>query len=223
MSLIRNWKTLLAIGVILFLSIFGLFRLVGILNSPIAVSESIVAGAVNWNVTRPNVVLGARVQLNKTVNGTYEIGGISVRLDTKIFDYFPTSDGPPAGGNSYFVMRLSASANASVGYIYSVTFRLSATDAGEFIVISRDPGFISVSNLRLGDISYQTESGNEAYVAATDVNQTNSCNMELWTYWAISPNSNMNYSETTHFDVVFFNGTAFNNVTLPMNGEILPY
>jgi hypothetical protein len=222
LSIIRNWKTLLAIVVILFLSLFGLFRLIGTLNSPMVISESIVAKAVSWNVTRPNV-LGARVELNRTVNGTYEIGGISVRLDTKIFDYFPTSNGPPAGGNSYFVMRLSASANASVGYIYSMSLRLSATDAGEFIVISRDPGFISVSNLRLGDISYQTASGNEAYVAATGVNQTNSCKMELWTYWAISSNSNMNYLETTHFDAVFFNGTAFNKVSLPLNGEVLPY
>lgn len=224
MNIIRNWKALLAIVVILSLSLLGLFMLIGVLDSPIVISESFEVTAVNWNVTRPNVPLGARVQLNKTFNGTYDAGGISVSLDTKIFDYFPTCNGPPAGGNSYFVMRLSASANTSRGYIQSVTLRLSAADAGnEVIVISRDPGFISVSNLRLGNISYQTASGSEAYVTATDLNKTNSCDMQLWAYWAINPNSNVRYSDTAYFDVVFYNGTALNKVSLPLNGEVLPY
>lgn len=218
----RRWVSLTLLSVVALVSLLITFRLTGVLQEPLMISETKTLEAVKWEIERPD----RDWNIGKTVENSYVDYGFSVFFSTD-FRFFKKF-GSPFGGSDVVKMDAIANATALNGFIEGINLVLREDYTQSVVDIHFDlPDFPPVllnetlRNLSIRDYAdynqrWWTLEGNvKAYVKLAGVNQPNSVHCSFPFLWVLQSPQNQTHQIELNIELTYFNGTAYKKVIQP--------
>jgi hypothetical protein len=189
------------------------FRLTGILQEPLT-PETITVEAVTWNMSRPKFT----IPIGEQVINSYNDSVISAFLNIDIGAYYedhPLLWGLYDGIDANSIVTI----NVTRGFVHSIFMKFSQIDENATLEIIEDPHAIELNNIGLKAI----RDGRIAYIEAYGMNQPRYCKLGmrcvLWLF--LDESRIMDHSITISLEVIYFDGTIYRKVILPIILEVL--
>jgi hypothetical protein len=206
----RNWKALTLLSIIVPVSLLATFRLTGIIQEPVGISQTVAADTVTWNMSRPLHFLS----IEENITNTYAESAFSGSFTVHFFTYYE-NDGM-LDYNDGLSLRLTASANTSVGFIYLMTIKSSETDENAvFDFVEEKDGWRELNNLSQMKISDGSPSKG-ALFEAIGVDQPGKCTLKLQPLWMFLDQNNIDHWIAITLEIVRYNGTIYQQVNIPI-------
>jgi len=222
----RNWKAVLALCIVVPVSLFLAFQLRSMPRSEsITVSETITADTVSWNMSRPTFN-SYSVDINYSARNFCKDTDAFAALNINVLKYYEDDPDYPSWGNDYVKLRVTAEANTSNGFIYSMAINSSRTEADALLKIALDPRDMHFENLVYSDKRLWTAPDDrEAHLDAYGVGKPANCSLSILAYW-IFIDENINHEITDHkltvtHETTYYNGTAYRKMIIPIELECL--
>lgn len=208
-SLKHRWIPLALICIVIPVGILAAFRLTGVLHEPQTLEVG-TADPVYWNISRPLNF----VTIDKNIENVYTHGVASVKLKVHVSSYF--KDEPTLG--DFLWLNIVGAINVSDGFIYSLVMKFSGIDADAFLDVVadvRDKDWVEFQNLTISTVC-DSGCANEPYVNAVSVNQPKQCLLRIAAFWVFFDENDVNHWMTTNLEVTYFNGTAYQRISMPI-------
>jgi hypothetical protein len=210
---LRNWKTAWLLAIVLPISLLVTFRFTGTLNGPAEISQTMTAGTLFWNMSRPVGV--DIITIDEWINNSYADNFISISSRIHVGEYIENKVNWPSDGNDDVMdMIIGVYANVSKGFIYSATVRISKPDAYAFLNIIDDPDWMEMDYLVKMKIQDGTPS-HEALFSATSIDEPIQCALKITFFWVLLDQNNIDHLETLRLEIMYFDGVAYRKVILP--------
>jgi len=209
-------KALLILSIVAPVGLLAAFRLTGILEEPITISESITVEAVSWSTSRPAETREPYMILidRRGVVNSYTDGKVSFSLNAWAITYFEKWVGAPFEGADGLVMRLINVLNVSEGFIDSFVVRFSQTGDSAFVDLLEDPDMMDLYGVKLVEVHDWLK---ESYIESYGIDQPKHCRMEVQLYWVfLDAQNSVQQSMTINLEATYFNGTAYRKLIVPI-------
>lgn len=210
-----SWKATVLLSIIIPISLLATFRLAGILPEP-PTPETITTDAVSWNMSRPTQT----IVIDMSVNNSYAREAVLVGFCLYIAGYrenFPTL---PYGDLDSVDKFVFADVSIKQGYIHSITVRLSRSNDNSFLNIIDDPDRTKLSNLTKKE-TWNNIYSSEVLFEATAVNKPAECSLMFTVSWMFNDQNNENHFVTVTLETIFFDGTIYRKLVIPIQFGVL--
>jgi len=179
----------------------------------ITIAESTMLDPVEWAFQRPS---GSVIILDK-LNATYA-DGVSADMYVLMIRY--ENESRFVGGCDY--LRISMAINATTsnpdGYIESVNV---VAQKDQQSTVDWEETSFDFENLSLAARADGYRMDTQAYIKLADANHTGSVRAKALVMWdLLTPNTQSHQLEIA-FEIVYYNGTAYNKVVQPFNLNIV--
>jgi len=211
----RNWKALTLLSIVVPISLLATFKLTGIIQEPLTISQTITADTVTWNMSRPSDF----GNIEEIIGNSYSDSTFSSSLTIHLLSYWE-NDGMLDYNDGQW-LRLTASANTSAGFIYSLNVRSSETD--EFAILHFMEHFYNSTeskNLALEKMSDGSRSSG-AVLETVGIGQPKECALKLKPLWEFFDTNNVSHWITFTLEVTYFNAAIYRQVSLPVTLGII--
>jgi hypothetical protein len=211
----RKWISLALMSVMVPISLLISFRLTGVLKEP-PTPETITVEAVTWNMSRPvNVDI---ITIDKWTRNSYTDNITSIGLSVHFISYVENELGwwPSDGDDDVIDLRITATANVSEGFIYSMIIKFPEIDADAVLYIDQNKGFRELINLQEGLISWSSKYKNGAYFEALAFNRPKDTLLSIMVHWVLQDQNNVDHTITLTLETTLFNGTAYQKIIMPI-------
>jgi len=206
----RKWTAITLAAVILPISLLTTFKLTGIIPEPVA-PETTTVDAVSWNMTQP---MGDITTIDEDVKSLY-YDEASIEFNVHIHTYF--HNWGRYDYNDVVAFRVSAEANTTVGFIYSVTIKFFQLDSNSVLFWYYDNDrYDRLENLTLKEKYSSATPQREGYVTAFSINQPEHCLLEGEADWVLTYSEDQNYEVSVTLEVIYFNGSSYQKVVMPI-------
>lgn len=196
----RNLKALTLLSVVLPISLLVSFRLTGILQEPITISETITLETIKWEFER----LNQTVTLNETLESQYSNSEMSTIMRVMIGSYI---DHDP-GFDDYVTMGVSTNSTITTlnGFVESVYITLHKDNQ---CIVEWQETLFHFENLSLVGKVEGFIRDREAYINLRNMNHSKVIYLSATPTWfLLTPNSQTHQMEIT-FELTYYNGTAY--------------
>ncbi|MDH5268227.1 MAG: hypothetical protein OEW62_11215 [Candidatus Bathyarchaeota archaeon] len=209
-----NKKTAtLVLGVVFTFSIVTVF----LSGRGITIAENTTLDPVEWTFQRPNESVQF-VYINDKLNATYVGDGLSANMYVTIGIYHENDSAYDGDDHLSMLTVINVTTSNPDGYIESV-----------YVVVQKDNesalGWVrlqlQLENLSLVDSADAARWRTKAYIKLAGVNRTGSVHAGATAEWSlITPNTQSHQLEIA-FEIVYYNGTAYNKVVQPFQLNIV--
>ena len=218
----RKWLSLTVLAIIIPISVLTTFKLTGIIPEPPTIAKTIEAETITWNMTRPSEV---KTFHDLAVENFYSDTIASISLGVHVDHYLENSED---WGDSLWV-TINSTMQVQKGFIYSVCIRFSQTDENAFLSIhtlvplgsSDRLKYPKLYNLEMQNLVSFGSIGQEACASAVGVNQPKNSSLEVVVSWHFLDPNNISHWITASLETVYFNGTAYRKVIMPIQLGVL--
>jgi len=206
-------KALFILSIVAPVGLLAAFRLTGILEEPITISESIRLDAVERRLERPS----AMIDIHEMIPISFMHDGLCLNITILVDEYIDKF--LDYGGADFLDIIVTLNASTLKGHIESIDFAFSDDyERAQIDVVPFDIG-PQIQNLSIRDLKSMAR---EAFMNLTGVNCPKSVN--LWTpiSWILrSPYSQAHLLKVV-FKLVYFNGTAYREIVQPFQLGLSP-
>jgi hypothetical protein len=210
----RKWLSLAVLAIIIPIGVLTTFKLTGIIPEPQTIAKTIEAETITWNMTRPSEV---KTFHDLAVENFYSDTIASISLGVHVDHYLENSEDL---GDSLWV-TINSTMQVQKGFIYSVCIRFSQTDDNAFLSIHKIPPWPKTYNLNIADLVTLGSNTQRAYASAIYVDQPEKSSLEIMVSWHFLDPNNMSHWITASLETVYFNGTAYRKVIMPIQLGVL--
>ncbi len=217
----RKWLSLAVLAIIIPISVLTTFKLTGIIPEP-PNTETIEVDTVSWNMTRPSSTASFH---GVTVENFYGDDIVPISLGVHVNTYFENDE---CWGDSLWV-TVNGTIQVQRGFIHSMCIRFSQTDENAFLSIhtlvplgsSDRLKYPKLYNLEMQNLVSFGSIGQEACASAVGVNQPKNSSLEVVVSWHFLDPNNISHWITASLETVYFNGTAYRKVIMPIRLEVI--
>jgi hypothetical protein len=208
----RKWIAITLAAVVLPLSLLTMFKLTGVIPESITLEKTIVRDTVRWNMTQP---MGDITTIDEDVKSLY-YDEASIEFNVHIHTYF--HNWGRYDYNDVVAFRVSAEANTTVGFIYSVTIKFFQLDSNSVLFWYYDNDRFSdrLENLTLKEEYGSVTPQKEGYVTAVSMNQPDHCLLEVEVDWVLTYSNDLSHEVNVTLEVIYFNGSSYQKVVMPI-------
>lgn len=181
------------------------------------ISREISVSTVEWNFTRPNYPysISKHIPIEELVTNSYKDDIVTVNFDLFMSSYFEDS---PTYLADYINFKLVFSANLTNGFIYELQIRFTAIHEGaEALDVNQDDGWVETRNLLPPSSSDSYYSTVPAYISTRAVGNPSDCYLKMLANWFFFDKNNINHETTATADLVFYNGSEYVRILIPIN------
>lgn len=212
----RELKALLALSIVVPIGLLTTFRLTGILQEPLKISETVTVDTVFLNMSRPSYFcnVGGNITnwyVDSMFSGSFTVHFLSYWENSGMLDY-----------NDGLWLKLTAKANTTVGFIYSMKIKSSQTDEYAILDFINDDDYKELSNLfqkNLSDGSHLCG----ALFETVGVNQPKESELKLKPLWEFFDLNDVNHWIIVTLEIIYFNGSIYRQINIPIRlGVTLP-
>jgi hypothetical protein len=209
----RKWIAITLAAVIVPISLLTTLKLTGIISEAIT-PETFMVEAKTWNGERGLVVTA----FNEKIANSYSDDLASINFEVTVGTYV-------VGDSTwnyldYLNMHISASANTSKGFIYSMSVQfLKGNNYTSAIGIFQDPELLELHNLQMGKVLNSWSGSEEAYITTTAKAKPSECQLIFNVNW-IFLNQNVDDNVTATLETTYFNGTSYQKTMIPIHFSI---
>ena len=212
----RKWLSMAVLAIIIPISVLTTFKLAGIIPEPPTIANTIETGPVNWNVTRPSDSVIFR---NEVAENSYSGDAVTINLSVLIDRYMTKS---LITDNSDCVwLLINTTSQVSQGFIHSMLIRFSRAEDDAYLLIHKFDPWPKVHGLEIGDIVTFGSNVHEAYTSANGIGQPKKCSLEILVSWHFLDSNNISHWTTAFLETVYFNGTTYRKVIMPIGLGVL--
>lgn len=215
----RSWKTALLLSVMVPMTLVATFRLTGILQEPLAVSETVTLDAVRWNMERPyfGFVVGDRIQ---------GYSGSDISLDDEVVVYkFGTEEPSPDLDTADLFVNVSAFLQSGFVVAVNITFLEDCENSQiQLFSMSDRPSFYSVAgSVYVGHYAdHLAGRGMKAFVEYGGANQARNISISNRVSWWLPRSGNETHMLDVGVEVTYYNGTAYKKIVQPFQLKFAP-
>lgn len=222
---LKNWKVAFLISIIIPVGLLVTFKLTGILQGPITISETKTLQPVKWKFDR----LGVSCKMKDEVNASHLEHDFSMNQSVFIDHYFEASS--DYGGRDSVSMLVSIRAEVFDGHIESVymVFRENYTKSKVyFFGMVRDPHQFThkFENLSLVNFAHMGRGYEDYYMKGflelAGVDDPRGIYIRQPVHWILPSSYNQTHQMEITFQVTYFNGTTYNRIDQPFQLTIEP-
>lgn len=218
----RKLKIALLLSIILPLGLLSTFRLSGIIKEPLTISGNKTLEAVSWSFEKPIAI----IKINNSLTHIYS-GDILVNSTVYIDDFHGNKWA--YGGSDCITIKVDVALSVSEGFIsfMNITFWEDYKDS-QVNLFGDDAWpkyFVQVENLsivRHYDMGFLRGRGLKAFVELAGLNNPKSVSFECFADWVLRSPQNYTNKLEIMFELVYFNGTAYNRIMQPFLLETGP-
>ena len=208
----RKTVSVVLLAVVLPVSLVVAFRLLG---GGTRISENITLDPVVWTFQRPHP--NQHVIMEDKLEPSYSSDGLSATFYMWLSDYIPR-----VGSLNYDTLRIKLAMNATAtnpnGFIESVCVVFRKDQISRVLWVTTGFNF---QNLSLEDLAHGYRWKTQAYIKLAGVNHASSVYARAVALWMLeSPNTQSHQMEAA-YEIVYYNGTAYNRVVQPFQLNIL--
>ena len=209
----RKWVSLTLLSIVVPMSLLATFRLTGILQGPITISETITLEAVKWDFQRPSQT----VTLDDELESSYISDEISAIMRVLMGKY---SDDDPAFASDFVTI--------------GVTTNLTVTNLNSFVesvyvVIRKDRQStvdwteteLYFENLSLVERVEGYRWITQTYIRFSDLNHSNSVYLSAAFFWSLLTPNDQTHELEVSYELTYYNGTAYKKIVQPFQLEII--
>lgn len=211
----HKWLSISILAVIIPVSLLTAFKITGIIPEPPTIAETITVDAVEWNMTRPKNY----TCVDKIVENYYDDGLSRIKMYVHVTDY--TENSEVFGDCIWF--NVNVTAQAQEGFIHSMFIRLPKMGPNAVLYIHLLGPWPKIHNLKTKSIITEGTENHEAYICATRLDQPKSSSIEIiisWHFLDIKGN-NLDHWTTPILETIYFNGTVYRKVIIPIKIGVL--
>jgi hypothetical protein len=218
--LLKSWKVVLLLSVIAPMGLLATFRLGGILREPLTISENKTLDAVSMSMERPAGNIDIKDSLIKVYDEDV-LANFTVFID----DY---QAGEWAyGGSDIVTIQINVTAITGKGFMNFVNITFWEDYENSFVNFFGDNAwpkdFAHVENLSIiGHKDWLIKPGLKAFVELAGVNNPKSVSFSCFVDWVLRSPQNYTHQLEVRFELVYFNGTAYNRLVQPCLLKIGP-
>jgi hypothetical protein len=203
-------KAAILLSIIFPIGLLATFRFTGILPGLI-IPETYTVETIEWNMSRSNKV----TSLDKTLTNLYNDGILSATFKVGVGAYYEGD----VWGLGFFepdrvIIRFDVAANITAGFIHSFVIRFSQVDANASLDVYEDDDHIVLHSVMLGAI-HQAWVSDSGYIEAYAVNNRNSCNLTMFSYWIFYDDNNIDHNIIFSLETIYYNGAAYRKAVMP--------
>jgi hypothetical protein len=196
------------------------FRLSGILRGPLTISENKTLDAASWSIERPAAIIHIGDLLRHVYNGD-----VSANYAIFIDDYHGNSW--DYGGNDVINMQVNVTASIGKGFIHSANITFWEDYKNSFVNFFEDVAwpkqYAHVENLSIiRHKDWLIKPGLKAFVELAGLNNPKSVSFSCFVDWVLRSPQNYTHQLEVRFELVYFNGTAYNRLVQPFQLKIGP-
>lgn len=206
--------SLALLGIVVPVGLLATFRITGILQGPITISETTTLETVKWEFERPNLL----VNIRDRVENLYNADDVSMVYSILIGHYH---EGPfTYDGVDYLSMAVNVTATALNGYIESVYVVYCEDHERSLVALLEKDNLIVLGNLSIQNLAdafakqWLLKNDTKAFMSLTGVDHPSSVYVYAPTHWILrSPNKQSHQMEIVS-EVTYYNGTAYKKVVM---------
>jgi hypothetical protein len=179
----------------------------------ITIAENTTLDPVEWTFQRPS---GSVVILDK-LNATYA-DGVSADMYVLMIRY--ENQSRFVGGRDYLTMSMAINATTSnpSGFIESVHV---VTQKDQQSTVDWHETSFDFENLSLAAQADGYRMNTQAYIKLAGANHTSSVHARTITHWYLLTQNTQSHQMEIAFEIVYYNGTAYNQVVQPFKLNIV--
>lgn len=217
----RKWVSLTLLSIVVPMSLLATFRLSGILQEPLAISETKTLEAVMWGIERPSHMIDIR----DDVKSFYDDECVSINYSIFVNCYIQGFQ--DYGGSDCVNMKVDVTATANHGFISSINITFwedYENSEVRFCEVQAWPKFYShVENLSIVDYAHHLwGKGSKAFMELAGVNHPKSVYFHGTIHWILRSPQNKTHLMEIAVELVYFNGTAYRKIVHPFQLKIGP-
>jgi len=202
-------KVLFILSIIIPVGLLTSFRLTGILEGPITISETITLETIRWEFQRPDNATATYI--NDVVEASYNNDGLTANPRIYILYYVDRPYG------SYFdSLRMVFSINSTIinqdGFIESVYVVLNKD---QLCQIDWKETAFHFENLSLVERVEGYKSSTKAYVGLTGANHSDSVYFSSEISWDLLTPNNQSHQIRVAYELTYYSGTAYKKIIQP--------
>jgi len=209
-------KVLFILSIIVPVGLLTSFRLTGILQGPITISETITLETIEWTFERPDHDAG----IFDVVEAFYNNDGLTANPKIHIWDYVDRPYGGYYFDSLYMVISINSTITNQDGFIESVYVVLNKDQSSQIDWMDTEFHF---ENLSLVERVEGYKSNTKAHVKLTGANQSNSVYFSSRINWSLLTPNNQTHQMEVAYELTYYNGTVFKKVVqlfqLRVNGR----
>ena len=213
----KNWKTALLLSIVVPVSLLATFRLTGIIKEPLTIAKTINLLSKKWEFQRPNESVQF-VYIDDELNASYIGDGLSANMYVRMGEY--SNNALAYDGNDLLSILMVINATTSNPNSYIETLYVVVYKDQESILewLETELYFENLSLTARAD-GYRLNT--QAYIKLAGVNHTSGAYAEATAEWILlTPNTQSHLLEVA-YEIVYYNGTAYNNVVQPFQLNIV--
>jgi hypothetical protein len=213
---LRNWKTAWLLAIVLPISLLVTFRFTSTLNGPAEISETVTSKIVLWSITRPT---SYRI-LNEVIENVYADAFVSINFSLIAGSYHENEPDYPSNGKDYIKVGTILGSDAHTGFIYSTKI-LFSRDIYATLRIPVPSDSIKLGNLKTEKIQAQSTGEQGVYVEAMRIGQPRNCTLEMWVFWVLLDENNVDHETKATLELALFDGIHYRKVVIPIQLKVL--
>ena len=210
----KNWKASLLLSIIIPMSLLATFRITGVLQGPIVVSEVETLETIMWETERPDEV----ISLDNSVNSTYEG---EIKLFQEIFVGHYVDVAGKYGGSDYIMLCINITASTLNGYMQNIRLTLRDQYEKAQLHIPEDkinpakydnPPSKYIKNLTVTDYEHWAR---EVFADLAGINSPKTASFWISADWILQSSYNQTHVMEAIFETIYFNGTSYKKIVQP--------
>jgi hypothetical protein len=219
-NLLKGWKAALLFSVIVLIGLLATFMIGGILKEKLTISENKTLDAASWSIERPAAI----IHIGDLLRHVYD-GDVSANYAVFIDDY--QGDSWDYGGSDVMNMQVNVTACIGKGFIHSANITFWEDYENSFVNFFEDVAwpkqYAHVENLSIiRHEDWLIKPGLKAFVELAGLNNPKSVSFSCFVDWVLRSPQNYTHQLEVRFELVYFNGTAYNRLVQPCLLKIGP-
>jgi len=219
-NLLKGWKAALLFSVIVLIGLLATFMIGGIVKEKLTISENKTLDAASWSVERPAAI----IHIGDLLRHVYD-GDVSANYAVFIDDY--QGDSWDYGGSDVMNMQVNVTACIGKGFIHSANITFWEDYENSFVNFFEDVAwpkqYAYVENLSIIlHEDWLIKPGLKAFVELAGLNNPKSVSFSCFVDWVLRSPQNYTHQLEVRFELVYFNGTAYNRLVQPCLLKIGP-
>lgn len=211
----KNWKASLLLSIIIPMSLLATFRITGVLQGPIMVSEVETLETIVWKTEKPHY--GIRMRWMNGLTSVHD-GEIKLFQEVVMADYEDLS----FYGSDLFHVGVNMTASTSNGYIHSICLDIADKEHVEARIMFWSQSYFTLQNLSIVSSKGLAREVQTAFMDLAGINHSTQVSLVIPFYWILYGPFNQTDILKVHSEVTYYNGSAYNKIVQPFEIIVEP-
>lgn len=212
----RKWISLTLLSIVVPVTLLATFRLTGILQGPLKISETEILEPVKWEFERPNQT----VPIVDRLEASYSSDGLSAILGLTIAIYIENTT-IILHDDILMALVINSTTTSKNGFIDDVYVAFSGdSQKSKVELLETDFDFKNFSLIeKVEGMTRRDEL--KAFIRLAGVNHTSNAYGRVIAVWELMSPNNQTHELEIIYEIIYYNGTAYKKIVQPFQLKIL--